>query len=105
MEYVRTAYSKGVSKFLVIYKHTLRNALNPLVTVLSSWFASMLAGAVFVEYIFSWNGIGKEIVNSLNNLDIPVVMGSVLFISSFFVLLNILVDIIYMIIDPRVRIN
>tara|TARA_B100000902_G_scaffold149523_1_gene146053 strand:- start:6611 stop:7687 length:1077 start_codon:yes stop_codon:yes gene_type:complete len=105
MEYVRTAYSKGISKFLVIYKHALRNALNPLVTVLSSWFASMLAGAVFVEYIFSWNGIGKEIVNSLNNLDIPVVMGSVLFISSFFVLLNILVDIIYIIIDPRVRIN
>ena len=65
----------------------------------------MLAGAVFVEYIFAWNGLGKEIVDALNNMDLPVVMGSVIFISLIFVIINILVDLIYAWIDPRVRIE
>ena len=90
---------------MVVFKHALRNSLNPVVTVVSGWFASLLAGAVFVEYIFAWNGIGKEIVDSLNNLDMPVVMGSVLIISSVFVVVNIMVDIVYTVIDPRVRLN
>jgi peptide/nickel transport system permease protein len=76
-----------------------------VVTAVSGWFASMLAGAVFVEYIFAWNGIGKEIVDALNNLDLPVVMGSVLFIATIFVVVNIVVDIIYGILDPRIRIS
>ena len=76
-----------------------------MVTAVSGWFASMLAGAVFVEYIFAWNGIGKEIVDALNNLDLPVVMGSVLFIATIFVVVNIVVDIIYGILDPRIRIS
>lgn len=105
MDYVRTAIAKGLSKFIVLFKHTLRNALNPVVTVVSGWFGSLLAGAVFVEYIFAWNGIGKEIVDGLNNLDMPVVMGSVLLISSVFVIINILVDVTYAIIDPRIRLN
>lgn len=105
MDYVRTATAKGLSKFIVIFKHALRNALNPVVTAVSGWFASLLAGAVFVEYIFAWNGIGKEIVDALNKMDLPVVMGSVLFIASIFVIVNIIVDLIYGWLDPRIRIS
>ena len=83
----------------------MRNSLNPVVTAVSGWFASLLAGAVFVEYIFAWNGLGKEIVEALNSLDLPVVMGSVLTISSLFVIINILVDLIYGWLDPRIRIQ
>ena len=104
MDYIRTATAKGLSKFIVIFKHALRNALNPVVTAVSGWFASLLAGAVFVEYIFAWNGIGKEIVDALNKMDLPVVMGAVLFIASIFVIINILVDLIYGWLDPRIRI-
>ena len=103
MDYIRTANAKGLSRFNVIFKHTLSNALNPVVTAVSGWFASMLAGAVFVEYIFAWNGIGKEIVDALNKLDLPVVMGSVLFIALVFIIINIIVDLIYGWLDPRIR--
>jgi len=105
MDFMRTAIAKGLSKFIVLFKHGLRNALNPVVTAVSGWFASMLAGAIFVEYIFAWNGLGKEIVDALNMLDLPVVMGAVLFIATIFVLINIIVDIIYGILDPRIRIT
>ena len=104
-DYIRTAYAKGLSKKTVIFKHALRNALNPVVTAISGWFASMLAGAVFVEFIFGWNGLGKEIVNALNTLDLPIVMGAVLVIAVMFIIINILIDIIYGILDPRVRIK
>ena len=103
MDYIRTASAKGLSQFSVIFKHALSNALNPVVTAVSGWFASLLAGAVFVEYIFDWNGIGKEIVEALNKMDLPVVMGSVLFIASIFIIINIMVDLIYSWLDPRVR--
>jgi peptide/nickel transport system permease protein len=83
----------------------MKNALNPVVTAISGWFASLLAGAVFVEYIFSWNGLGKEIVNALNTLDLPVIMGAVLIIALTFVIINILVDIIYTYLDPKIKIN
>jgi len=102
-DYVRTARAKGLSEFKVIYKHALRNALNPVITAISGWFASMLAGAVFVEYIFGWNGLGKEIVNALETLDLPIIMGAVLVIALMFILINIFVDIIYTWLDPRVR--
>ena len=105
MDYVRTATAKGLSKFNIIFKHSLRNALNPVVTAVSGWFASMLAGAVFVEYIFAWNGIGKEIVDALNKMDLPVVMGSVIFIASIFVIINIIVDLFYGWLDPRIRLS
>jgi len=105
MDYIRTATAKGLNRFVVVFKHALRNALNPVVTVVSGWFASLLAGAVFVEYIFSWNGIGKEIVDALNSLDMPVVMGSVMLIATVFVIINILVDVVYVTIDPRIRLN
>ena len=105
MDYIRTAKAKGLNKFIIVFKHALRNSLNPVITAVSGWFASLLAGAVFVEYIFAWNGLGKEIVDALNNMDLPVVMGSVIFISLIFVIINILVDLIYAWIDPRVRIE
>ncbi len=104
-DYIRTARAKGLNTYQVIKKHALKNSLNPVVTAISGWFASMLAGAVFVEYIFNWNGLGKEIVNSLNTLDLPVIMGSVLVIATLFIIINILVDIIYTWLDPRIRLQ
>jgi peptide/nickel transport system permease protein len=104
-DYIRTARAKGLSNFLVIRDHALKNSLNPVVTAISGWFASLLAGAVFVEFIFGWNGIGKEIVNALNLLDLPVMMGSVTVIAFMFIIINILVDIIYIKLDPRIKLN
>ncbi|OMP30490.1 ABC transporter permease [Mangrovimonas sp. DI 80] len=104
-DYIRTARAKGLSEFQIIKKHALKNAMNPVVTAISGWFASMLAGAVFVEYIFGWNGLGKEIVNALNTLDLPVIMGSVLIIATLFVIINIFVDIIYAWLDPKIKLE
>jgi peptide/nickel transport system permease protein len=102
-DYIRTARAKGLNEFQVIKNHAVKNALNPVVTAISGWFASMLAGAVFVEYIFGWNGLGKEIVNALNTLDLPVIMGSVLIIAVVFITINVFVDLIYAWLDPRVK--
>ena len=104
-DYIRTAYAKGLSKTRVIWKHALRNALNPVVTAVTGWFAELLAGAFFIEYIFGWQGIGKVTVDALEKLDFPVVMGSVLISAVFFILINILADVLYGIIDPRVRLQ
>lgn len=101
-DYIRTARAKGLTFFQIIRKHALKNSLNPVVTAVSGWFASMLAGAVFVEYIFGWNGLGKEIVNALNTLDLPVIMGAVIVIATLFILINIFVDIIYGWLDPKI---
>ena len=87
----------------IVLKHALRNSLNPVVTTISGWFASMLAGAVFVEFIFGWNGLGKQIVDALNFQDLPVVMGAVLVIAMLFVVINIFVDLIYVWLDPKMR--
>ena len=103
MDYIRTAKAKGVKFSKVLFKHALMNSLNPVVTAVSGWFASLLAGAVFVEYVFGWNGLGKEIVNALNTMDFPVVMGSVLFVSIVFIIINLLVDLIYIWLDPRIK--
>ena len=102
-DYIRTAYAKGLSQYQVIFRHALKNALNPVVTAISGWFASLLAGAIFVEYIFGWKGLGKEIVEALNQLDIPVVMGSVIVIAFLFIIINIVVDLIYILLDPRIK--
>ena len=104
-DYIRTAYAKGLSKRQVIWKHGLRNALNPVITAITGWFAELLAGAFFVEYIFGWQGIGKVTVDALEKLDYPVVMGSVLVSATFFILINLLADILYGVVDPRVRMN
>jgi peptide/nickel transport system permease protein len=102
-DYIRTAYAKGLSHYQVLFKHAIKNALNPVITAISGWFASLLAGAIFVEYIFGWKGLGKEIVEALNQLDIPVVMGAVLTIAFFFIIINIVVDFIYAYLDPRIK--
>jgi len=102
-DYIRTAYAKGLSPKAVVWKHGLRNALNPVITAITGWFAELLAGAFFVEYIFGWTGIGKVTVDALEKLDFPVVMGSVLISSFFFILIGLLADALYGIIDPRVR--
>ncbi len=101
-DYIRTAFAKGLTKRAVIFKHALRNTLNPVITAISGWFASLMAGAVFVEYVFDWKGIGLVIVDSLEKYDLPVIMGSVLFISVILIIVNISVDIIYALLDPRV---
>ncbi len=102
-DYIRTARAKGLGKGRIIWKHALRNALNPVVTSASGWFASLLAGAVFVEYIFDWKGMGIVIVDGLEKYDFPVVMGAILFICCILVLINIITDILYGILDPRIR--
>ena len=102
-DYIRTAYAKGLSSKAVIWKHALKNALNPVITAITGWFAELLAGSFFVEYIFGWQGIGKVTVDALEKLDYPVVMGSVLISAVFFILINILADILYGVFDPRVK--
>ncbi len=104
-DYIRTARAKGLNGFSVVIFHGLRNALNPVITAITGWFASLMAGAVFVEYGFDWKGIGVVIVDALEKYDLPVIMGSVLTISVVLVLVNILVDIIYAALDPRIRLG
>lgn len=103
-DYIRTAKAKGLRKWRIITVHALRNALTPVVTAISGWFASLLAGAVFVEYVFDWKGIGVVIVDALDKFDFPVIMGSVLLIGTMLLIINIVVDIIYGVIDPRIRV-
>ncbi len=102
-DYIRTAKAKGLSMFKIIKNHALRNTLNPVVSSISSWFASLLAGAVFVEYIFDWKGVGVVIVDSLEKYDFPVLMGALIVICIMLVIINILTDIVYAFLDPRIK--
>lgn len=102
-DYIRTAYAKGLSKKVIVYKHGLRNALNPVITAITGWFAELLAGAFFVEYIFGWKGIGKITVDALEKLDYPVVMGSVLLSACIFIFINFFADAFYRLVDPRIK--
>jgi peptide/nickel transport system permease protein len=104
-DYIRTARAKGLSEFRVVTRHALKNALNPVVTTVSGWFASLMAGSVFVEYVFDWKGIGVVIVDALEKYDFPVIMGTVLFISVILIIINILTDITYALLDPRVKLE
>lgn len=104
-DYIRTANAKGLPYYKVIFKHALKNALNPVITAVSGWLASLLAGAFFVEYIFDWKGIGFITIKAVQSLDLPVIMGVTLFIALIFVVINILVDVLYAVIDPRVRLT
>lgn len=104
-DFIRTAYAKGLSRMQVLMKHALRNALNPVITAVSGWFASLMAGAVFVEFVFDWKGIGLAMVDALEKYDLPVIMGIVLFISVFLIVINLVVDLLYAVLDPRVRLT
>ncbi len=104
-DYIRTARAKGLSRWTVIVKHALKNALNPVITAVSGWLATLLAGAIFVEMIFGWKGIGLVIINAVYSLDYPVVMGATLFVAFVFIMVNIVVDILYAAVDPRVRLR
>lgn len=102
-DYIRTARAIGFSNLRIWTRYALKNALNPVVTAISGWLASLLAGAVFIERIFNWKGIGNEVVEALNNSDLPVVMGCTLFFAFLFVCINSAVDFIYRWLDPRIK--
>lgn len=103
MDFMRTGRAKGLPRRRLIWVHGVRNALNPVVTAVSGWLAGLLSGAFFIEFIFGWAGLGKVTVDALLANDLPVVMGAVLYIAAIFVVINILVDIAYAALDPRVR--
>lgn len=104
-DYIRTAHSKGLPRMRVIINHALRNALIPVVTMLGLEFGFLLSGVVVVETVFSWPGVGRLVFNSINQRDIPVVQASVVLFSFVFVGLNLLVDVLYVQLNPRVRLN
>jgi peptide/nickel transport system permease protein len=105
MDFNRTARAKGLSARRLLFTHALPHALYPVVTAVTGWFAELLAGAFFVEYIFGWKGMGKITVDALEKLDYPVVMGSLLCTAFMFIVMNILSDLLYMKLDPRVRLE
>jgi len=104
-DYIRTARAKGLSKTKVIIKHALRNSLNPVITTISASLAATLGGAFFVEFIFNWPGIGLLAIDSIMKLDYPMIQGTVLFSAVVFVIINFLVDIVYAILDPKVKLS
>lgn len=104
-DYIRTARAKGLNRKDVIVGHALKNALNPVVTAASGWMASLMAGAFFIEYIFNWKGLGAVTIQAVQNLDFPLVMGATLFVAFLFVLINIFVDLLYVALDPRVKLD
>jgi peptide/nickel transport system permease protein len=104
-DYIRTARAKGLAEFIVINSHAIRNALIPVVTVLGLQMGYLLGGAVVTETVFAWPGIGRLIVQSILARDFPVVQASVLFLAMTFVLLNLLTDLLYSFLDPRIRLQ
>lgn len=104
-DYIRTAKSKGLGKMIIIFKHALKNALNPVVTAVTGWLASLLAGAFFVEIIFNWRGLANRTIRAVWVLDFPVIMGTTLVVATAFIVISMLVDILYAILDPRVRLR
>lgn len=102
-DYIRTARAKGVAERWVILKHALRNALIPLVTLVGLAFAGLMSGAIMTETIFAWPGIGRYAVESAANLDYPAITGTTLLIAIIYMLVNIFVDMLYTVIDPRIR--
>jgi ABC-type dipeptide/oligopeptide/nickel transport system permease component len=104
-DYVRTARAKGLGELFVLGKHVLRNALVPVITIVGTDFGSYLSGSVLTESIFGWPGLGRFIVQGILKRDFPVIQGSILFMAVIFVLVNLLVDVSYGIIDPRIRVK
>jgi ABC-type dipeptide/oligopeptide/nickel transport system permease component len=90
---------------MIIVKHALKNALNPVITAVSGWLASLMAGAFFVEVIFDWKGLGLVTIQAVSSLDFPIVMGVTIFVAFAFIMVNIFVDLLYAVVDPRVRVK
>ncbi|WP_217586200.1 ABC transporter permease [Lentibacillus saliphilus] len=104
-DYIRTAKAKGIKNYLIIYKHTLRNALIPVITVVGLQFGALLGGTVLIESVFAINGLGRLILESIRMRDLPMVQGGVLVASIIFVLVNLFVDILYKFFNRRIDIN
>ena len=104
-DYVRTARAKGVAQWKVLFVHTLRNALIPVVTYLGPMIAGVLTGSLVVEQIFTIGGLGAEFVQSITNRDYPMIMGVTIFLAVFMVTMNLLTDIVYKLIDPRINLD
>jgi len=104
-DFIRTERAKGLSERVVIYKHAVRNAMIPVITVIGLNFGLLLAGAILTETVFSWPGIGRYVVNAVRMRDYPAVQGCVLFFALVFVIVNLVTDIIYVYIDPRIHYN
>lgn len=102
-DYIRTARAKGLPERLVVMRHALRNALIPITTIIGLQFGHLLGGAIITETIFAWPGIGRLLTQSIYNFDYPVVQAGVVIIASTFVIINLAVDLLYAIIDPRIR--
>lgn len=102
-DYVRTARAKGLRGFQVVYGHALKNALLPVITVVGVQFGALLGGAIVIEVVFSWPGVGRLIVNAISQRDFPVVQGSVLMLAAVFAFVNLLVDLSYSLVNPRIR--
>jgi ABC-type dipeptide/oligopeptide/nickel transport system permease component len=102
-DYVRTARAKGLSNRKVIYKHALKNAMIPVVTVVGLQFAKLMGGAILTETVFSWPGIGRLLITAISYRDYPMVQGIVFFVAFAFILINILIDLLYAYLDPRIR--
>jgi peptide/nickel transport system permease protein len=101
--YVRTARAKGLRERLVLYRHALKNALIPVVTISGLQFGSLLGGAVLTETVFAWPGMGRLIVDAILARDYPLVQGAILIFALLFIVVNIAIDVLYAYIDPRVR--
>jgi peptide/nickel transport system permease protein len=102
-DYVRTARAKGLNNHAVVYRHALRNAMLPVITILGVQFASLLGGTVIIESVFSWPGVGGLMLDGIANRDYAVVQGGLLLLVLLFIIINLLVDLTYAIIDPRIR--
>ncbi len=104
-DYVRTARAKGISSRLIMFRHVLRNALIPIVSVAGNLYGQLLAGAILLETIFSWPGLGQYAVKSIVYMDLQPIMGFTLVVAAVYIIINLLVDVLYVIIDPRIRLT
>ncbi|TFI48697.1 ABC transporter permease, partial [Diaphorobacter sp. DS2] len=104
-DFVRTARAKGLRMFWVVYKHSLKNAIIPVLTIIGLQMGLLLGGAILTETIFSWPGIGRYIYEAINYRDYPVIQSGILIIAFIFVMINLVVDLLYAAIDPRIKYN
>jgi peptide/nickel transport system permease protein len=102
-DYIRTAYAKGLATWVVVAKHALKNALIPVITIIGLEFGYLLGGAVLTESIFSWPGVGRWLWLSVSARDLPAIQGGVLFVAALFMTITLVVDLLYAVVDPRIR--